>query len=253
MKIPINVFRTRLICFLMTFAIGLACVEWYERLHRQSHQPKHHCRNLTKPLPVLPQAPASFKSAELAQEVPVWFQNDLGSLPTVPQLCRYLTHRRAMITLRESSAIVGGILTDENGVPLVNTPVRFDQGRPNYKRWEFTTDGKGYFLICGFDSLEPPPTFSRFPKTHWDLPTSLFTSCPGYPDSKPGRAFASFNSAWVPCQPQLAFRQDNRAFYVVTAKQHKAFKRREFVRFLVENPRYNERDEVKIIAVRGNS
>ncbi len=253
MKIPINAFRIRLICFLMTFAIGLACVEWYERLCCQSHQPKQHCVNITKPLPVLPQAPVSFKSAELAQEVPVWFQNDLGASKTTSQPWRYLTHRTAMITLRESSAIVGGILTDESGVPLTNTPVRFDQGRSTYKRWEFTTDGKGYFLIGGLTSLEPPPTFSRLPKTHWDLPEYLFTSCPGYPDSKQGRAFASFNYAWVPCQPQLAFRQENRAFYVVTAKQHKSFKQREFIRFLAEKPNYNEPDEVKIIAVRGNS
>lgn len=40
------------------------------------------------------------------------------------------------------------------------------------------------------------------------------------------------------------------SFYVVMAKQHKPFKRREFIQFLVEKPNYNEPDEVKIIAVR---
>lgn len=218
--------RLKLLCFLMTFAIGLACVEIYQTI------PSHDVPG-----------PISFESPELAHEIPDWFRYDPNNPYAVFQAWRNLTAREAIISQRNGWSVLAGILKDETGRPLPFTPIHsgcitpirgLDNGR-------CITDQNGYFIIYGTCDLDVNLGLIQRGDT-LSLPSGVdFYACPGYPATNQGQDFADYKKAWVKTTPKLAYRLEDRAFYVVTVAQNIPFDEQEFTRFLADSSEFDNK------------
>ncbi len=226
MRRPLNSLQNKLLCALVTFMIGLGCVELYRIIPSQ-------------PVP----EPISFESPELAHEIPDWFRYDPNDPYAVFQAWRNLTTREAIISQRDGWWVLAGILKDETGRPLPFTPIRSGCTPPirGVDNGRCITDQNGCFIIYGTCDLDPDMGSIERDDGLILRGGVDFSACPGYPATKQGQNFADYKKAWMGTTPKLAYRLEDRAFYVVTAAQKIPFDEPEFARFLADSSEFDNK------------
>ncbi|HNJ41363.1 MAG TPA: hypothetical protein PKZ53_12790 [Acidobacteriota bacterium] len=220
--------RLKVLCFLMTFGIGLACVEIYQTIPSQEVA-----------------EPISFESPELAHEIPDWFRYNPNDPYAVFQAWRNLTTREAIISQRDGWWVLAGILKDEAGRPVPFTPIRSGCTTPipirGVDNGRCITDQNGYFIIYGTCDLDADMGTIERDDGLILRGGVYFSVCPGYPATNQGQNFADYKKAWMGTTPQLAYRLEDRAFYVVTVAEKIPFDEQEFARFLADSSEYDNK------------